>query len=64
MSESVIQVEKLGKRFHIGKLKAGSTLRDALANAAKSPFRRKAHDEETMLWALRDVSFEVKQGEV
>jgi lipopolysaccharide transport system ATP-binding protein len=70
MGESVIQVEKLGKRFHIGKLKAGSTLRDALTNAVKAPFLRQGKpfggraDEETILWALRDVSFEVKQGEV
>ena len=64
MSEAVIQVEKLGKRFHIGKLKAGTTLRDALTSAVKAPFERRAADEDTILWALRDVSFEVKQGEV
>lgn len=64
MSEAVIQVEKLGKRFHIGKLNAATTLRDALTNAVKAPFRRRPEDEDTILWALRDVSFEVKQGEV
>ena len=64
MTEAVIQVEKLGKRFHIGKLKAGTTLRDALTNAVKAAFRRRADDADTTLWALRDVSFEVKQGEV
>lgn len=64
MSEAVIQVEKLGKRFQIGKLKASSTLRDALTNAMKAPFRRRGDDEDTILWALRDVSFEVRQGEV
>jgi lipopolysaccharide transport system ATP-binding protein len=64
MGESVIQIEKLGKRFNIGKLKARGTLRDVLTNAIKGPFRRKAENENTILWALRDVSFEVKQGEV
>jgi lipopolysaccharide transport system ATP-binding protein len=64
MGEAVIQVEKLGKRFHIGKLKAGSTLRDALTNAATAVFRRRSEDKDTILWALRDVSFHVKQGEV
>lgn len=64
MSEAVIQVEKLGKRFHIGKLKAATTLRDALTNAVKAPFRGRAEDEDTIFWALRDVSFEVKQGQV
>ncbi len=64
MSDAVIQVENLGKRFHIGKLKAATTLRDALTNAMRSPFRRRADDADRILWALRDVSFEVKQGEV
>lgn len=64
MSEAVIQVERLGKRFHIGKLKSATTLRDALTNAMKVPFRRRVSDEDAILWALRDVSFEVKQGEV
>ncbi|HKQ87523.1 MAG TPA: ABC transporter ATP-binding protein [Candidatus Acidoferrales bacterium] len=64
MSEAVIQVENLGKQFHVGKLKAGTTLRDALTNAVKAPFQRRAAGEDTTLWALRGVSFEVKQGEV
>ncbi|HEU5400621.1 MAG TPA: ABC transporter ATP-binding protein [Terriglobales bacterium] len=64
MSDAVIQVEKLGKRFHIGKLQGATTLRDAFTDAVKRPFRRCAEDEDTILWALRDVSFEVKEGEV
>ena len=64
MGESVIYVEKLSKRFRIGKLNQHNTVRDALSAALKAPFRKRADDEETTLWALRDVSFEVKQGEV
>ena len=66
MSERVIQVEGLSKQFHIGKLRASTTIRDAITSAVKAPFRRRKPDpdEDTILWALRDVSFEVTQGEV
>jgi lipopolysaccharide transport system ATP-binding protein len=63
MSNAVIQVERLSKRFQIGKLKGSSTIREALASALKIPFRRRPPDE-TTLWALQDVSFQVQQGEV
>jgi lipopolysaccharide transport system ATP-binding protein len=65
MSDLAIQVERLSKRFHIGKLKSSGSVREALASAMKVPFRRRgADDEDTTLWALRDVSFSVRQGEV
>jgi lipopolysaccharide transport system ATP-binding protein len=65
MSDLAIQVEELSKRFHIGKLKSSGSVREALASVMKAPFKRRgADDEDTILWALRDVSFSVKQGEV
>lgn len=72
MNSGAIQVEGLSKRFQIGKRKGSSSLREALAAAVKAPlafaqakpFRKRGDDEETTLWALRDVSFEVRQGEV
>lgn len=64
MSESAIQVEKLSKRFRIGRLNQHNSVRDALSAALKAPFRRHAEAEGTTLWALQDVSFEVKEGEV
>jgi lipopolysaccharide transport system ATP-binding protein len=64
MSNLAIQVERLSKRFHIGKLKSSGSVREALASAMKAPFKRRGADEDTILWALRDVSFSVGQGEV
>jgi lipopolysaccharide transport system ATP-binding protein len=63
MSDIAIRVEHLSKLYHIGRAQQRhDTLRDALSGA----FRRnnKLHSADTDLWALRDVSFEVKQGEV
>lgn len=61
----VIKVENLSKKFRIGKLKNDSgTLRDALGGFVRAPFKneRNGNDQADILWALRNVSFEVEQG--
>jgi lipopolysaccharide transport system ATP-binding protein len=60
---NVIRVEKIGKRYRIG-ADAGGMLRDQIAEAFRDPlgaFRRKPRET---FWALKDISFEVKEGEV
>ncbi len=68
MSEIAIRVEGLGKRYRIGGPKeAYGTLRDSLVSLAKAPLRsvqRGYANGHREFWALRDVSFEVKRGEV
>lgn len=67
----VIKVEGLSKRYRIGKhgLYTYQTLRDTLTNAISAPFRKllnlksKTKNSE-YIWALKDVSFQVKQGEI
>jgi lipopolysaccharide transport system ATP-binding protein len=67
MADIAIRVEGLSKQFRIGAAKhRHDTLRDHLMDGLKSVFRRdrpgsKPNDT---IWALEDVSFEVKQGEV
>lgn len=73
-----VRVENLGKRYRIGAFeKRNDTLRDVLVGIAQAPLRnlRKlrslTHFEsgvndqaDDIVWALRDVNFEVKKGEV
>ncbi len=63
-----IKVENLSKQYHIGTREAPyMTLRETLAKAISTPFkwpRRGGHSNDKTMWALKDVSFEVQQGEV
>ena len=54
----VVKVDNLSKLYHLGARSANS-LRDALAGIWKN----RGTDAARELWALRDVTFEVKQGE-
>jgi hypothetical protein len=70
MTDIAIHVENLSKRYRIGaRQKRANTLRETLGNLAASPFDYLRHTlrgptEEEIIWALKDVSFEVKRGEV
>lgn len=70
---NVIEVKGLGKKYRIGKAeKKSETLVGSIINGLKQPLENlrkirsltRLNDEEDIVWALRDVSFEVKEGEV
>jgi lipopolysaccharide transport system ATP-binding protein len=68
---SVISVEKLSKRYIIGHQRdAQDGLRHALEKAFRNPYRwvlkrkRELQANREEFWALKDVSFEVEQGDV
>ncbi len=71
MSHVAIHVESLGKRYRIGGRERYLTMRDRLANALKSParwFRSNGAGNSgggpRHIWALRNVSFDLQEGEV
>jgi lipopolysaccharide transport system ATP-binding protein len=61
MAES-ITVENLSKRYELGALLQETQLRDQVVRWLYSPFRKRAPKD--ILWALREVSFTVDEGEV
>ena len=75
MSKIAIEVAGLGKKYHIGGAqKSHYRLTDQVADTLMAPFRRagkllrgqatSAAELDETIWALKDVSFQIKSGEV
>ncbi len=74
MNDIAIRVAEIGKRYRIGKAEKYKTLRDTLASAFTAPFRKvgsllqgEVTDDTGLdehIWALKDIAFEVRRGEV
>jgi len=67
MGDIAIRVENLSKQYKITAANyRHDTLRDQLMDGLKSLFRwnDRPHPGKETIWALKDISFEVKQGEV
>jgi lipopolysaccharide transport system ATP-binding protein len=71
MSKPVIITERLGKAYQLGlKMDSNATFRDAIIASLKSPMKKlrarmgEPTDAADTFWAIKDVSFEVNQGEV
>jgi lipopolysaccharide transport system ATP-binding protein len=61
--KTIIRAENLGKQYQIGASRAPYlTFRESLVETVRAPFR-KFREETDTLWALRDVNFEINQGD-
>ncbi|HEY0008052.1 MAG TPA: ABC transporter ATP-binding protein, partial [Tepidisphaeraceae bacterium] len=69
MSDIAIKVQGLGKRFRIGQRGPYRTFRESIMQTLSAPYRRLTappapKEDAGTFWALKDVNFEVKRGEV
>ncbi len=77
-NDTIITVDNLSKAYQLGKQERNDTFFATMANMVKAPLRNlqrlhrlntfnlkeaEAVDTDDILWALKDVSFEVKRGE-
>jgi lipopolysaccharide transport system ATP-binding protein len=67
-SEIAIRVEGIGKLYHLGKRERQRTLRDTIVQTVSAPLRffrsSGSKPRPETIWALKDVSFEIRHGEV
>ena len=77
MSKTVIKVEDLSKLYRLGEVGTGTISHDlnrflAKIRGKEDPFQKVGHindrtqkaEEGEHVWALKDINFEVKEGEV
>lgn len=70
MSNAIIQVENVGKSYRIQhrQRERYTALRDVISSKVRSwvqpAVRRQTGDSEEEFWAIKDLSFEVREGEV
>lgn len=61
-----IHVDRVGKSYRLGELQKYKAMRDILTSAFGSPLRalRGRKEAGELMWALKDVSFDIAHGEV
>lgn len=67
MTEIVIKAENVGKKYLLGGKEKYLSIRDIIVNSTKVPlklFQKKRKKNNPSFWALKNISFEIKKGEV
>src|SRR3989442_301722 len=68
MSAYAVKATGIGKRYRLGERESYLALRDILAGWMRAPFKRGGsvrvpRAQRPTIWSLRDVSFEIQQGD-
>lgn len=63
MDKPIISVKNLSKKYVIGEKQQYYSLRDSISNVFKNPFKKEGNKRDEF-WALKDVSFDVNEGDV
>jgi lipopolysaccharide transport system ATP-binding protein len=64
MNEIAIKAEGLSKVYRLGQRERENALRNVLGPILRAPWKLLKREKKETFWALKDVSLEVKQGEV
>ena len=70
MTKPIIEVKKLSKQYTIGERATYGSFREEIMQTITKPFRRltsrssRLPSNDNTIWALKDVSFDVNEGEV
>lgn len=71
MTESIVEIKNVGKRYHISQLHGRKNLQETVIDAMLQPFKRIRSlartslptDADQIIWALKDISFDIHRGE-
>ncbi len=63
MSDPIIKVRRMGKRYRLGQVQGYKTLRESPTGWLSSPLRRRAGSPVAeQFWSLRDIGFDSKSA--
>ncbi|WP_157214475.1 ABC transporter ATP-binding protein [Polaromonas sp. CF318] len=64
MTASILRLDDVGKQYRLGGMAPYQTLRDSVAGLFSRKRAADAQEDDKGFWALRHISFELKEGEV